>query len=81
MPEQQACSPCPTALARLRQADRSQIDPDPRKLDELIVADHEARLMWELVGQLDLAPLYRSIKALQGHPRRTPIDPKILVAL
>ena len=69
------------AAPRLRCAERSQVDPDPRHLDDLIPVDHQARLIWELVGQLDLEPLYQRIKAVEGHPGRPPVDPKILVAV
>lgn len=70
-----------TAAPRLRRVDRSQVDPNPRKLDDLIGTDHDARLVWDLVGDLDLEPLYERIKAVEGHPGRPPVDPKILVAL
>jgi transposase len=81
MAPQRTLAPQPAPAARLRLADRSVVDPDPRLLDELIGPDHDARLIWALVGELDLDPLYQRIKAVQGHPGRPPIDPKILVAL
>jgi transposase len=69
------------AQPRVRGVDRSQVDPNPKTLDCLIPADHDARLVWEMVGQLDLDPLYATIKAVDGRPGRAAIDPKILVAL
>jgi transposase len=60
---------------------RSQLDPNPKTIDELIPPDHPARLVWELVAGLDMTPLYEKIKAVEGHPGRTPIDPRILTAL
>lgn len=61
--------------------DRSKIDPNPKRIDDLISPDHKARLVWELVQELDLSPLYGQIKAIEGHAGRPPIDPRILVAL
>lgn len=61
--------------------DRSQVDPDPKRLDELIPDDDPARVVWELVCALNMAPLYEKIKAVEGHPGRPPIDPRILTAL
>jgi transposase len=61
--------------------DRSQVDPNPKRLDELIPDDDPARLVWELVCGLNMAPLYEKIKAVEGHPGRPPIDPRILTAL
>ncbi len=66
---------------RLRRPDRSQVDPNPKSIDELIPEDDPARLVWDLVQDLDMAPLYENIKAVEGHPGRTPIDPRILAAL
>jgi len=60
---------------------RSQLDPNPKTIDELIPGDHPARLVWEMVEGLDMTPLYDQIRAVEGHPGRTPIDPRILTAL
>jgi transposase len=65
----------------MKSPDRSQVDPNPKKIDDLIPQDHKARLVWQLVQELDLAPLYAQIKAVEGHAGRPPIDPQILVAL
>lgn len=65
----------------MRSPDRSQVDPNPKKIDDLIPPNHKARLVWELVQDLDLTPLYDQIKAVEGHAGRPPIDPRILVAL
>jgi len=50
-------------------------------LDALLPEDHQARLVWEYVGGLDLGPLYGPIRAVEGHAGRDAIDPKILMAL
>ena len=60
---------------------RSLIDPNPKTIDELIPHDHKARLVWSLVENLDLTPLYDEIQSVEGHPGRPAIDPRILVAL
>ena len=73
----EAAAPAP----RMKSPDRSQVDPNPKRIDELIPLDHPARLVWELVQQLDVKPLYAQIKAVEGHAGRAPIDPQILVAL
>lgn len=65
----------------MRSPDRLQIDPDPKRIDDLIPPDHKARLVWALVQNLDIKPLYARIKAVEGHAGRPPIDPRILVAL
>lgn len=66
---------------RMKSPDRWQIDPDPKRIDDLIPPDHKARLVWELVQGLDMTPLYQRIKAVEGHAGRPPIDPRILVTL
>jgi transposase len=66
---------------RLRTANRHQVVFRAAAIDELIPSDHPARTVWDYVQGLDLSPLYQSIKAVEGHPGRPPIDPKILTAL
>jgi transposase len=65
----------------MKSPDRSQIDPNPKRIDDLIPTDHTARLVWELVLELDMTPLHEQIKAVEGHPGRPATDPRILVAL
>jgi transposase len=54
---------------------------NPKTIDELIPHDHKARLIWRLVEDLDLTPLYDEIQSVEGHPGRPAIDLRILVAL
>jgi transposase len=65
----------------MKSPDRSQVDPNPKRIDDLIPPDHKARLVWQLVQELDPTPLYTQIKAVEGHAGRPAIDPGILVAL
>jgi transposase len=50
-------------------------------LDALIAPDHPARLVWSFVTSLELDELYASIKACAHTVGRTPIDPRLLLAL
>jgi transposase len=50
-------------------------------LDDLLPDDHRARAVWEYVERLDLSSVYAAIRAVEGHAGRSPIDPKILMAL
>jgi transposase len=50
-------------------------------LDALIALDHPARLVWSFVTALELDGLYASIKARTHTVGRTPIDPRLLLAL
>jgi transposase len=86
MPEGDAPPPRPVepplpGRPRLRTANRQQIVFRAAALDELIPSDHPARVVWEFVGGLDLAPLYDSIKSVAGNAGRPAIDPRILMAL
>jgi transposase len=78
---QEALSDTERPLPRLQRPDRSQADPNPKTIDELIPEDHPVRLVWELVEDLDMTGLYEKIKSVEGHPGRPAIDPKVLVAL
>ena len=66
---------------RLQEADRSQLRLIPVDLDRLISDDHQVRSVWAFVEGLNLGPFHRLIKAVEGEPGRSPIDPKILIAL
>lgn len=70
-----------SARPRLQRPDRDQVELRPTHLDALLAPDHRARLVWDFVQGLDLAPLHARIRAVEGHPGRPPIDPAILVAL
>lgn len=74
-------APQSTGTPRLRRADRQQIVFRAAPLDSLIADDHTARIVWDYVEGLDLAPLYDGIRAVEGGPGRPPIDPRILMAL
>jgi transposase len=73
--------PDATGRPRLRTANRQQIVCRAAPLDALLPQDHPARIIWDYAEGLDLSPLYRRIKAVEGGPGRAPIDPKILMAL
>ena len=68
MNRQDASSQPAARTPRMNSPARSRIDPNPKKIDDLISPDHKARLIWELVLGLDMAPLYQQIKAVEGHP-------------
>jgi len=69
------------AEPRVQRPNRTQLEWRPLDLEARLPADHRARVVWEFVEGLDLAPLYDAIKAVEGHAGRAPIDPAILMAL
>src|ERR671918_533110 len=62
-------------------ANRDQIELQPCDLESLLPPGHAARLVWRFVEGLNLSAFYAAIRAREGRAGRTPIDPKILVAL
>jgi transposase len=66
---------------RFRVPDRDQIVMGMSSLDELLAADHPARVVWQVVCRLDLLRFYAPIKARQGVCGRDPTDPRLLIAL
>ena len=67
--------------ARLRVPDRHQVVLGMACVDELIEADHPARVIWQVVCTLDLGLFYAAIKAREGEGGRDSTDPRLLVAL
>lgn len=66
---------------RLRVPHRDQIEMHWVSLDELLEADHRARLVWAAVAGLRLDGWLAEIKAVEGNVGRDATDPRLLVAL
>src|ERR687896_2142911 len=67
--------------ARYQTVNRTQVELTATDLEALLPPGHAARLVWRFVEGLDLSTFYARIKAREGGAGRSPIDPKILVAL
>jgi transposase len=68
-------------IARVKTAERTQVEMQFLSLDQWLDKDHRARIVWKYVESLDLSELYDQIKATDGHVGRNAIDPRILFAL
>jgi transposase len=66
---------------RYKRAERKQVEMHSAALDDLLPKEHAARDVWECIERLDLSRFYRDIQASRTTPGRSPIDPKILLAL
>ena len=66
---------------RLRVPIRDQIVVRWESLDDLLEADHPARIVWAAVCTLDLKSWLNEIKAIERHVGRDATDPRLLVAL
>ena len=81
MPQATPCGPRTDTVPRYESANRTQIELTPTDLEALLPPGHAARLVWRFVEGLDLKAFYDTIKAREGRVGRSPIDPKILIAL
>jgi transposase len=68
-------------LVPCESAGDSQISIHCESLDQRLPAEHLARDIWRFVEGSDLAALYDSILAVEGHVGRDATDPKILLAV
>jgi transposase len=73
----------PTGLGkpRVQRPNRGQMQWRAVDMESSLPGDHPARLIWDLVQQLDLSPWYAEIRAVEGQAGREAIDPAILMAL
>lgn len=71
----------PRGVPRVQAPLRNQVEYYIGDLDSLIPDDHQARVVWDFVQEVDVVPLYQPIEAFEGCAGRTPIDPRILLAL
>jgi transposase len=78
MPEPEAVG---EAVPRFKPPNRSQVVFRAFCWKDLLPEEHQACIVWRYVESLDLSPLYRKIKAVEGHAGQPPIDPRILMAL
>ena len=69
------------SLPRLASIDRSQLLLHTMDVERLIDEDHSARLIWELVGRLNLSLYHGKIAALEGHAGRGHTAPRLLISL
>jgi transposase len=78
-PEEQA--PLPQGTPRLRMPQREQRTIHFFSLNELLPPDHEARIVWSAVQQLDLSRWLIEIKAVERQAGRNANSPAMMVAL
>ena len=71
----------PALAPRVKYAVRNQVECLMADLDSSVALDHQVRTVWTFVEQADLSELYAQIRAVERHAGRTPIDPRILLAL
>lgn len=70
-----------TGKPRLRVANREQVEFRACCWNELLADDHQARIVWQYVTQLDVTPLLSAIKSVERGPGHPPADPRIMLAL
>jgi transposase len=66
---------------RLRVPHRDQVEFHFASLDQMLEADHPARIVWAAVCQLDVSGWLKKIKAVEGQAGRDATDPRMLLAL
>src|SRR5437773_1776155 len=71
----------PRGPAKLRLIDRAQTMIATIYVEELIPADHKARAIWDLVGNMDLSPFAEPLRTTHGSAGRPAWDPHLLVSL
>jgi transposase/IS5 family transposase len=67
--------------ARVSRPERTQVEMQFFALDQLLEADHRARLIWDYVESLDLEPFYSKIRVNASQAGRNAIAPEVLLAL
>jgi transposase len=80
-PTAQAAQSTAAGKPRLRIPTRNQIEMHTASLDEMLDADHPARIVWAAVCKLDLSAWLKEIKAVERNVGRDATDPRLLVVL
>ena len=69
------------APVRVKAVQRDQLVMRTLDVEHLVDPDHPARALWELVGQCNLQPFYKNIKAVETKAGRPPHDPRLLISV
>ena len=69
------------AEPRLASINRQQLVLRSIDVEQLIDEDHSARLIWQLIGRLDLSLYHAQIEAVEGRAGREHTDPQLLISL
>jgi len=69
------------AEPRLASINRQQLVLRSIDVEQLIDEDHSARLIWQLIGRLDLRLYHAQIEAVEGRAGREHTDPQLLISL
>jgi len=69
------------AEPRLVSINRQQLVLRSIDVEQLIDEDHSARLIWQLIGRLDLSLYHAQIEAVEGCAGREHTDPRLLISL
>lgn len=65
----------------VKPVNRQQMSWRAVDVERLIDSDHRARVIWELVGQLDLTPFYEGIESTKEEGGRPAYHPQLLISL
>ncbi|MEW5847664.1 MAG: IS1182 family transposase [Myxococcota bacterium] len=49
--------------------------------DDILAADHPARLIWEVLGRVDLSPFAAACGSVEGRAGRPPLSPRMVLTL
>lgn len=70
-----------TTTPRYIPIDRNQQVLQPLNIEKLVVADHPARKIWAVVGELDLSRFEQDIQAVEGRAGRNTFPPHLLISI
>jgi transposase len=76
VPEPAAPTDCDLIFINRQQSFLRAVD-----VEQLIPADHAARLFWDVTGKLDLSAFYAAIKTKRGRAGRPTFDPRLLITV
>jgi transposase len=66
---------------RLVEPDRQQPVPTPVSFDELVPTEHPARIVWAVLGTLDLSRFSDGVTSVEGHAGRALLSPRMVLTL
>ena len=65
-------------MVRLHVPDRQKPVPTPLNFDALVSENHPARILWTLLGTLDLSRFEDGVTSVEGHAGRALLSPRMM---
>jgi transposase len=81
LPKQEVPQPSGRGAPRLRHPERHQVGFEVAAIDDLVMAEHPVRKVWQFVEPMDLRELEEAVQSREGSAGHPAASPRLMMAL